>query len=318
MELIKAKPENEIAFLLKEVYLQNAMIGNRLEIRLKEITLKLNSVTSLLTEAEERNKDLLEKIDELQAEVEKLNAKKIKKERKKKKLRDPITYEQLLFTWKLIDGGLGKEELNQILKNLPQGAKIKATPRNNKTKARAKLILAILFITGMRFSNIFEIKKQELKVFFEDKNKAPGVFRIDRIKRQKEIDIKIDVTEKMKEFFSRFKKDYILLTKDLKNENLVFSKIKNPNVPLCREPLSRTLNNCLFLSGVFFKNNLKTHSCRTNYISQAIFVKGEIIAQDLAGHKSLSSTAKYYRNILSTSESREMNDSILARQLREE
>ena len=252
---------------------------------LKQITkayITLCETNNLLLE---NNKLLLKDVDSLKKSLLSLSVsleKPPKIKRKKRALRDP----------------LNRLEFETILS-------LDINGRSALSLARKRLALVLLYITGLRVSNLLVLKVSDLNDILLKKE-----FHIGLIKRGSESH-RILISDSNFQLLEKYKKDISILLQNKAYDDFVFSSLRDPKKAYQRAEFTRSLNAILFKSSCRLQKNLKTHSFRTTLITQLLVNTPLNKVSSLIGHKSIISTLRYDRNILKRKEQRVLIESRL-------
>jgi len=160
--------------------------------------------------------------------------------------------------------------------------------------SRRRLGLTLLYLTGLRVSNLLVLTIQNVRdLFFEGKIKIRlikgGAPRFDLI-------------------ISSADRKRLVKLHQVDLANLGIGKGKDPsgliftnqeNVPLSRVYLDTELNFILQKASVLLHKHIRTHSFRASYVTDWLEVHDIPVVQKLIGHRSISSTNEYNRGHLS-------------------
>lgn len=164
-------------------------------------------------------------------------------------------------------------------------------------KERKIRALLLLYLTGLRVSNLLLLNVRHMKELFEK-----GKTQISLIKGGDKR-FNLVLSNKGRKLLLSYK-DHFLVLSSKKNENdPVFSPIDKMDAPMPRENLDRELNKILAKASEIFKKNIKTHSFRATVITELLANSITIDdVKEIIGHKSISSTLNYKRSRLSPQE----------------
>jgi site-specific recombinase XerD len=177
--------------------------------------------------------------------------------------------------------------------------------RNSLSLARKTVSLILLYITGLRVSNLLSLRTQDIKDLLLKKEMT-----ISLIKRGPNSH-RIVISESHHAFLLKYESEINILIKNKTYDALVFSSLKNPNKSYQRAEFTRVLNKVLKKSSMRLMKNLKTHSFRTTFITQLLVNNPVDKICRVVGHKSILSTLRYDRNVLKRKEQRSVIESRL-------
>jgi site-specific recombinase XerD len=209
---------------------------------------------------------------EEQREKEEKQARKLKKQQAKKKdLRQTVTPQDFEFILSLVKGRAGAKE-------------------------RRRLALTILYLTGLRVSNLLLFQVSHVKQLMEK-----GHTRITLIKGG-EKRFPLHLSPKGRHILRACMPDFIKLSKEKREDQPVFSPLNNPNKSLPRVNFDKELNSILAKASEKLEKHIRTHSFRATIITDLLKSTPIDEVKDIIGHKAISSTLEYKRTRLQPSQ----------------
>jgi site-specific recombinase XerD len=154
------------------------------------------------------------------------------------------------------------------------------------SRASDKIAICLLFLTGLRISNLKEIKVGELKRFLKGHDLVVSL-----IKTSTGSSAVYPYNKSYAYYFRRLRKDFIVFFKNKRDSS-------KPAWPIARETLTRRINKILKRASIILEKNLKSHSFR---IGIATAVPEDYTlqkAQQVLGHANIATTQKYARGTL--------------------
>lgn len=223
----------------------------------------------LIRENESLKKQVDTLVEELKATKQKELEQKLRKERRKKRRRlpkrDPMTLE--------IYNELMKQEEGPTY-----------------LKARLRLAICILFITGIRLNELLPLKVYQLETLFKE-----GWIAIDRSKRGPS-NHKAFLTTQGKKILKERAEDYEYLCFVKESEDFIFTSEANPGVKLCRETLTRAINKAMrkVSKKLMGGPNITSHSFRIGYITKLWRDTKDLeFVRQSIGHRGIQTTSSY-------------------------
>ena len=209
---------------------------------------------------------------ELQKEKEIKEELKIKKQQAKKlPLRDTITPEDFHF---IIENVKGK----------------------NFVKERKILALVLLYLTGLRVSNLLLLNKRHITELM-----TKGVTNISLIKGGAKR-FNLALSPKGKKFLLKYKEAYLTMCKKKEDNDPVFTTVQELREPIRRDNFDKELNLTLKQASIELKKYIRTHSFRATIITELLKETSIDEVKEVIGHRSISSTLEYKRSRLSPQE----------------
>ena len=191
--------------------------------------------------------------------------------RKKVALREVITEENLTLILSLVRG------------------------RSSFQVSRRRLGLILLYLTGLRVSNLLLLTIQNVRDLFSE-----GRIKISLIKGgAPRFDLVVSSKDR-KHLAKNYQIDLANLSRNTGNNDasaLLFTN--EAGICLSREYLDKELNKILQKASILLHKHLRTHSFRASYVTDFLEVHDLHEVQELVGHKSITSTLEYRRSRLS-------------------
>lgn len=159
-------------------------------------------------------------------------------------------------------------------------------------KERRRLAFVLLYLTGLRVSNLLLFSVAHARELFEK-----GNTRIQLIKGgEKRFPIRL--SPKGRNLLLRFKEDFIKLTRNKSADAPLFTTAKDFTKPIARDNFDKELNKILAIASAQLEKHLRTHSFRATIITELLKSSPIDDVKELIGHKSISSTLEYKRSRL--------------------
>lgn len=182
---------------------------------------------------------------------------------------------------------------NAVREDHLEAALVLAKHENPYIEARNKCALVLLYVTGLRSSEILFIKVRTLKDLFQD-----GLISVDRKKKGAKGKSAI-LTKSGKNLLAKHRQSFEFLFAFKNDENCYVFTPSNKNKPLSRETLQRDLNKILTGLEIQYPGlHFRTHSMRAGYITN-LWRKGFDVntIRQVIGHKSISITQTYIEDV---------------------
>jgi site-specific recombinase XerD len=160
--------------------------------------------------------------------------------------------------------------------------------RNSYLRARDRVSLLLLYISGMNVSNLSLIKVMHIKNLLSNKSVT-----IAPIKGKLPKGLQITSFDFSKRLIKAQMEDlHILIQGKADNELIITSKKRK--TALCRETITRRINVILKLVGKQSNRELLSHSFRIALTAELIHSLGILDAKSVMGHSDLRTTLSYY------------------------
>ena len=206
-------------------------------------------------------------VEDLKEKQRKQELKNKRKNAKKQPLRDIITPEDF-----------------ELIKSLVKGSSF--------VKERRIVALTILYLTGLRVSNLLLFSVKNIKELFEK-----GRTHISLIKGgEKRHPIRL--SNQGHQILSAIKDDCSFLFKGKNDNDLLFTPLNYFNKPMQREFFDKELNDILKQASNQLGKFIRTHSFRATLITDLLQTTPIDQVKELIGHRSIASTIEYKRSTL--------------------
>ena len=187
-----------------------------------------------------------------------------------------------------------KQELRQTVSPQEFEHIITLVKGRGNAAPRRRLALVLLFLTGLRVSNLLLFKVQHAADLMEKANT-----NIPLIKGG-ESRYPLRLSAKGRKMLLRFKDDSACLKQGKTADMHLFTANKEPQKPIARETFDKELNFILVQASAQFEKHLRTHSFRATFITQLLKYSPIDEVKELIGHKSVTTTMDYKRSRLTT------------------
>ena len=267
---LMAEGHAETQSMMKEGFVGLAIQNAELNAELKE---QNKALEDQLNQLQEQFRIVREELEE-RKERERLIEKKKEKRKNQKRLpkREPITME--------IYDSLIQSSQNFKYSNLYQ-------------RARLRLALALLFVTGIRISELLPLKMNQVESLFTN-----HWISIDRAKRGP-ANHKAFLTKEGSRIMRERRSDLELLQLFKKSDSYIFTA-ENSTKPLAREAFTNLINKFLKdCSRRMDRNpNISSHSFRVGFITQLWRDTNDIeFVRQAIGHAKIDTTSQYVENL---------------------
>lgn len=187
-----------------------------------------------------------------------------------------------------------KQEIRQTVSSEEFELIINLVKGRGNAKPRRRLALVLLFLTGLRVSNLLLFKVAHGSELFEK-----GNTHIPLIKGG-ESRYPLRLSAKGRKMLLHFKEDFIHLKKGKAADMPLFTANHEINKPISRETFDKELNLILTQASIKLEKHLRTHSFRATIITELLRYNPIDEVKEVMGHKSISSTLEYKRGRLNT------------------
>jgi site-specific recombinase XerD len=158
---------------------------------------------------------------------------------------------------------------------------------------RRQLALVLLYLTGLRVSNLLILTVKQVKsLFFDGKVIIPLIKN--GVKRHSMV-----LSEEGLLLLNKYKESFHVLCKNKKVHNLVFTTEKRLDKPMNRASFDNELNVILQKCSLEFGKHLRTHSFRATMITDLLVSTPIDQVKEFIGHNDIKSTLTYKRSRLS-------------------
>lgn len=265
--------------LMEESLRKNEETKDLIKAEFQSLKNKYNKISKNYKELEKHNSNLnfeLKKVSqeiEIQKNIRECKEKLILKKKNAKTYpkRDKIDYDELIYILSLVN-------------------------KNSFYEKRKLCAFVLLYITGLRVSNLLIFKVEHIKLLINN-----GSMRIDLIKRGN-CDHLITLSKGSHEFLKSYADYFFQLVQHKEDGDYFFTSLENFSKPLNRCIFNKDLNSILKKCSIYFDKNIRTHSFRTSFITDLLSEVPLHIAKEIVGHKVISSTEIYYRSHLNKKE----------------
>ena len=263
------------------------------KINQKDLHLGFIGLAAQNSELLESNKKLNEQLETVVKELgelkkereEKVFRKEARANRKRLPKRDPVT--------------LG------IYQALIKATKTGMIRSNSYTKARLRVALCLLTITGIRVNELLPLRVHQLKTLL-----AEGWVKIDRSKRGP-ASHKAYLSKQGKQILKSRQKDFDLLYLFKDDNSYIFSSQLDHNQHIRREQITKDVNKIMALVSKNLPDqpNLKSHSFRTGFITQLWKDTNDIeFVRQVIGHFKLDTTSFYVQDLSEKERQKRMSE----------
>ena len=234
----------------------------------------------------EQLETVVKELDELKKErEEKVFRKETRANRKRLPKRDPVTLE--------------------IYQALIKATKTGMIRSNSYTKARLRVALCLLTITGIRVNELLPLRVHQLKTLL-----AEGWVKIDRSKRGP-ASHKAYLSKQGKQILKSRQKDFDLLYLFKDDNSYIFSSQLDHNQHIRREQITKDINKIMSLVSKNLPDqpNLKSHSFRTGFITQLWKDTNDIeFVRQVIGDFKLDTTSFYVQDLSEKERQKRMSE----------
>ena len=238
-----------------ELFEQIKQNRERYEQQLSEMTAQYENLYTQNLELQRKLEEVYQESLILKQEREEKVLRKLKKKRAKKlPLRDTVDL----------------SEFEQIV-SLVKG--------RNKAKEQRRFALALLFITGLRVSNLLLFHVSNGKELLEKGNTTIQVIK----GGEKRLSLRLG--SKGRNLLLKFKDDYIKLSTDKKADQPLFTTPHDLNSTITRETFDKEVNKILTKASAIFEKHIRTHSFRATIVTQLLKHTPIELVKEVMGHK---------------------------------
>jgi site-specific recombinase XerD len=183
-----------------------------------------------------------------------------------------------------------RQEYRTILQQCIKG-------RNQFIKARRFTAIAVLYLTGLRVSNLLLINVGQLNQLLEKGHTEVALIK--RGSRRHPVRLAYKGTMLLADMAEHIN----LLSEGKDHEKPAFTLKKGEEAPIAKHTFERELNAVLKQASSLFRKHIRTHSFRATMISDLL--QNEVPVQkvqQVVGHQSIGATLAYNRNNLTVKE----------------
>ena len=247
--------------------------------------------TQELLEAKARYESLYDQYLKVQAQLEELYQESLRR-KAEDAAKEALRLKRKSAKKQPLRATISLEEFTGILKLV--------TGRSADVKSRRRLSLALLFLTGLRVSNLLVLTVLNVLELFND-----GSTTI-RLIKGGESRHKLVLTSEGRSFLKSFRSDFNRLYYTKIGSDLLFSSPEDSTLPFNHELFDRELNKILSKASVIYGKHLRTHSFRATFITDLLESVQIDEVKELVGHKSIATTLEYKRSRLSTTQRKDL------------
>lgn len=229
---------------------------------LKKIVEKQNVQLNYLTQQEQTKQQLINTRELLKQK---------RKLAEKLPLRDIITLKEF-------------EKILQHMKTTHQGF----------AQARRKVALILLYLTGLRVSNLLVLNVKHIKAFLQKQNITITLNKKGAHRHT------LGLSDLSSQFLQKFNKDIKIICENKKSQDPLFTNAVDLHHPISRVTFDNELNKILIKASDTLGKHLRTHSFRATLITDLLVETPIDKVRDLIGHKDIKSTLLYKRSKLNT------------------
>lgn len=167
--------------------------------------------------------------------------------------------------------------------------------------ARRRLAFALLYLTGLRVSNILIFSVSNVKELLLNGKTVISLIKGGESRNN------LILTNQGRALLKNFNRDYEkLVGSEKKGSDYIFSSPKNNEKHLDSDNFDRELNYILTKASTIFEKHLRTHSFRATFITDLLKSVEIDEVKEIVGHRSIATTLEYKRSRLSISETKEL------------
>lgn len=163
---------------------------------------------------------------------------------------------------------------------------------NHFVASRKKTALILLYVTGLRVSNLLKLTIQNIEDFL---NK--GETRISIIKRGNK-NHPILLSKKSRILIKEHTINFTQLMRDKERDSFFFTTQTRLDKPISRSSFDAELNNVLVKASQTFNKHIRTHSFRASIITDFLKSTPVDIVKQIVGHKDIATTLQYKRGVI--------------------
>ena len=153
--------------------------------------------------------------------------------------------------------------------------------------SRKKAGIILLYITGLRVSNLLLLKVQNIKDLLDK-----GKILIDLVKGGHK-NHQLQLTSESCQILKRYNNSFNKLMDNKKHDQHLFTTTVNDNKPINRCSFNTELNKVLIKGSNLLKKNIRTHSFRSSLITDCLKDTPIDIVKEFIGHKDINATLQY-------------------------
>ncbi len=189
-----------------------------------------------------------------------------------------------------------KKKLSQVITSREFHEIINCIKENSYIGARKRVALVLLYLTGLRVSNLLLFNVNKLNSLIKT-----GLTDL-QITKNTSYQHPIQIDSNALNFLKKFEKDINILLEKKSLLNPVFTSSSVLTKALSRETLNKELNKVLEKASRSLGKNLKTHSLRASFITDLLKTTSIDEVQEFVGHSNINTTLLYKRTRLNNKE----------------
>jgi len=166
---------------------------------------------------------------------------------------------------------------------------LKLVQQNHFVAGRKKGALILLYVTGLRVSNLLKFTVKNMKEFFDK-----GETLIDLIKKGKKKH-NVVLSEKSCQLIKTNHQHFFQLMESKNDEQYLFTTTANLHKPINRSSFDTELNKVLIKASHKFQKHIRTHSFRASIITDFLKSTPIDVVKEIIGHKDIKTTLHYKR-----------------------
>lgn len=159
-------------------------------------------------------------------------------------------------------------------------------------KERRRLAICLLYLTGLRVSNLLVLQVRNIKELVEKRNTTIPLIK------GGEQRFNLRLSAKGKRRLIQFKDDIEVLIRDKPDNAPLFTAAHDFTKHISTDTFERELNTILAKASSQLEKHLRTHSFRATIITELLVSTPIEDVKEVIGHKSISSTLEYKRSRL--------------------
>ena len=169
---------------------------------------------------------------------------------------------------------------------------LQSIKQNHFVPSRRKAALILLYVTGLRVSNLLKFKVKHINDFLDK-----GDTFIELIKKgskKHSLSLSLKSLELIKQFHDNFGQ----LMKDKQPEQYLFTTQVQFDRPINRSSFDHELNQILIKASQRFHKHIRTHSFRATIITDFLKSTPIDVVKEIIGHKDIKTTLQYKRGAI--------------------
>lgn len=159
--------------------------------------------------------------------------------------------------------------------------------------SRKKAALILLYVTGLRISNLLLLKIHHINDLFDK-----GSTTIPLIKRGSNKHL-LSLSQKGKQIIEKYHSSFLCLMADKNRDGFLFTLKVNLEKAIDRTSFDHEINNILIKASQVFHKHIRTHSFRASIITDFLKRTPIDVVKQVMGHKDIKTTFQYKRGSIS-------------------